>query len=485
MPKFSEQVLSLDLRSLALFRVGLGIYTAVDVLLRLGDLRAFYTDFGVLPRAAVAGEFANYWHISLHMASDAMWWQALLVCLCGAAGLALAVGYRTWTATLICWALSVSIQNRNDPVLDGGDMVHRLLLFWAMFLPLGRIWSVDAIRAGTQAVERAYHFGLGSIALTIQMASIFLIAAKVKSGPQWRKDFSAVWIVLNWDIYTTAIGIWIRQFPGLTRVFTVGAVAVEAVGPLLLFVPWAPARVFALLCMIGLHASFVVVMKLLGFASIMILGWFSLMPGWFWEKLGVPVEMNERWRRWFARLSDILPGGAGWAPLERWPRAMAMICALCLFYVCCWNVRAVFPRFKAVFPHDVDALGYTLRIDQFFFMFAPSPVHEDGWYVVPGRLTDGRWVDAFRGGPLTWDRPASVADSYINRRWRRYLWTVTEAKSAAHRKYFAAYICREWDRRHEEVLQGFDVILMMETANSDYTVTPPKRVVLWQDHKCH
>ena len=473
------------MRSLALFRAGLGIYTAVDVLLRLRDLRAFYTDFGVLPRSAVAGEFANYWHISLHMASDAMWWQILLVLLCALAAFSLTVGYRTWTATLICWILSVSIQNRNDPVLDGGDMIHRLLLFWAMFLPLGRIWSVDAIRSGVQALACSYHYGLASIALTVQMATIFLMAAKVKSGVPWRRDFNAVWIVLNWDVYTTAAGIWIRQFHGLMRFFTIGAQIIEGIGPLLLFVPWAPIRVLAIFFMIGLHASFVIVMKLFGFASIMSLGWFSLMPGWFWDKLGVPLEMNERWRRWFTRLSDMLPGGAGWQPVERWPRAAAMFVAVCLIYVCCWNVRAAYPRFKAVFPNSLDALGYTLRIDQFFFMFAPAPVREDGWYVVPGRLADGRAVDAFRGGPLTWDRPASIADSYINRRWRRYLWIVTEARSAAHRKYFASYVCREWERTHDEVLQGFDVVLMMETANFDYTVTPPKKVVLWEGQKCH
>ena len=117
-------------------------------------------------------------------------------------------------------------------------------------------------------------------------------------------------------------------------------------------------------------------------------------------------------------------------------------------------------------------------------MFAPTPVREDGWYVVPGKLLDGRMVDVFTGRPLSWDRPKLIGDHYINRRWRRYLWTVTRADSAAHRKYFAAYLCRQWDRRHEEVLDSLDIILMHEMANPDYTVTAPDKMVLWQGHKC-
>jgi hypothetical protein len=30
-------------------------------------------------------------------------------------------------------------------------------------------------------------------------------------------------------------------------------------------------------------------------------------------------------------------------------------------------------------------------------MFAPTPVREDGWYVAPGKLLDGRMVDVFTG----------------------------------------------------------------------------------------
>ena len=473
-------MVALDLRSLALFRILLGLFTAGDALHRLIDLRAFYQDSGALPRSAITGEFANHWELSLFLMSDALWWQVFLFALCALAGLAMAAGYRTWIATFAGWLIVISVQNRSEVILDGGDMVQRLLLFWALFLPLGAIWSVESLRRETP--RRPWVLTAGSAALTIQMISIFFFAALLKTGDPWRVNFNAVWYVMQWDVYITPVGVWMRQFPDVLRVLTVGTLIVEGLVPLLLLVPWAPVRVFAIGTLVSFHLGFLVAMKLFMFVSIMIAGWLSLTPGWLWDKLGVPLEMGETWKRRLARW----PSVEEWSPLSRWPWACNRIAALCLLYVLCWNIRSVYKPFERVFPHSLNFPGFTLRIDQYWIMFAPSPVSEDGWFVVPGQLADGRIVDVFRdGAPVSWDRPESVANSYINRRWRRYLWTVTRSDSAAYRKYFAGYLCREWDRRHAEVLESLDIILMYENSLPDLTVSPPQKMVLWQGQKCH
>ncbi len=45
-----RKILGMDLRSLALFRIALGTYVVVDLVLRLGILSESYTDDGFLPR---------------------------------------------------------------------------------------------------------------------------------------------------------------------------------------------------------------------------------------------------------------------------------------------------------------------------------------------------------------------------------------------------------------------------------------------------
>lgn len=56
-----EKLLGFDLRSLALFRICLGILILVDLIVRFQDLKAHYTDFGVLPRHILIEKFLNSW----------------------------------------------------------------------------------------------------------------------------------------------------------------------------------------------------------------------------------------------------------------------------------------------------------------------------------------------------------------------------------------------------------------------------------------
>jgi hypothetical protein len=486
-PRWWQTMLALDLRSLALFRIGLGLFTTGDILHRSADIRTLYRDGGAMPRSAVSGEFANPWHWSFHLVSDALWWQVALFAICALAGLAMAAGYRTRMATLICWLLSVSIQNRNEIALDGGDMVQRLLLFWSLFVPLGAVWSVDAIRLrGAAPTARSWIFSPGSAGLTIQMASIFFFAALLKTGDSWRKNFDAVWYALHWDVYATPIGIWLRQFPDLLRGLTIGTMILEGLFPLLLFIPSAPLRVFVLVSLMLFHVGFVVAMKLFMFAAIMILGWLALMPGWLWDRVGLPLVLNPKWSRRMEALSERLPGGQGWSPAGPWLRGTQVVALLCLLYIMGWNLRQVLPGLERAFPAELNPIASTLRIDQYWIMFAPNPVTSSGWIVAPGKLADGRVVDVFRGGaPLDWSRPAHVADTYINRRWRRYLWTITKREAEAYRKYFAGYLCREWDRHHDELLESVDIVFMQERANPDHTITRATQTMLWQGYRCH
>jgi hypothetical protein len=50
----TQGMLGLDERSLAVYRIGLGLLLSADLINRLCDLRAHYTDLGILPRASLA-----------------------------------------------------------------------------------------------------------------------------------------------------------------------------------------------------------------------------------------------------------------------------------------------------------------------------------------------------------------------------------------------------------------------------------------------
>ena len=54
------------MRSLALLRVGLALLVIIDLVQRSFDLKAHYTDLGILPRWALTHGLGNVWSVSLH-----------------------------------------------------------------------------------------------------------------------------------------------------------------------------------------------------------------------------------------------------------------------------------------------------------------------------------------------------------------------------------------------------------------------------------
>jgi hypothetical protein len=80
-----------------------------------------------------------------------LFFQALLFGIAAVAALAMLVGYRTRLAVFVVWVLVLSIQVRNPFLDSSADDLLRLLLFWAMFLPLGAYWSVDCLRGGSRS----------------------------------------------------------------------------------------------------------------------------------------------------------------------------------------------------------------------------------------------------------------------------------------------------------------------------------------------
>ena len=74
------QLFAVDVRALAVLRMGMAVVILYDLAVRAPDLVAHYTDAGVLPRTARIAMMWDYheaWWMSLHMLSGQAWWQAV------------------------------------------------------------------------------------------------------------------------------------------------------------------------------------------------------------------------------------------------------------------------------------------------------------------------------------------------------------------------------------------------------------------------
>ena len=123
-----EALFAIDVRALVLFRVSLGVLVYLDLLMRVRNLRAHYTDAGVFLRAAAIENFGGQtgrW--SLHLLGGSPAFEAVLFAVAGAFALMLLVGYRTRLATIASWVLLVSLQMRMPLILNGSDILLRML----------------------------------------------------------------------------------------------------------------------------------------------------------------------------------------------------------------------------------------------------------------------------------------------------------------------------------------------------------------------
>lgn len=172
--------LALDLRSLALFRAGLGAILLIDALCRLGSAALLYSDVGVLPRAAAVALIEPA-RLSLHMANGSALFALALTALQALAAAALLFGWRARGAVLLCWVLAVSAAARNPLVVTAGDALAIALLGWGLFLPLHARWSVDAATRREDNPSPEY-FSWPGVVVLAQALCLFLFAALAQPG---------------------------------------------------------------------------------------------------------------------------------------------------------------------------------------------------------------------------------------------------------------------------------------------------------------
>jgi hypothetical protein len=304
-----QETFGIDLRSLGVLRILLGVMLLVDYAVRAASLKAHYTDYGVLPTAyqEAFGLRPYPGRFSFHMWSGESGLQVFLFALAALFALALIIGYRTKISLLMSLVLMISVQNRNIEIETGGDYLLRLVVFWALFLPLGARFSLDA-RAGRARPDKSsgnlkgnQYFSVATIALIAQMAVVYFFSALHKNHPIWRVDHTAIHYALHIDSYDTWLGEILRQHRPLTAALTRLTLGFEFVAPWTIFgagvlglLPGlekafhpvqGSLRTLVTFSFVAFHVGLALSLSLGTFAWFAALIWLGLFPTWAWERL--------------------------------------------------------------------------------------------------------------------------------------------------------------------------------------------------------
>ncbi len=474
----------IDTRALAVFRMALGLLVLADLALRSRSLGAFYTDFGVLPRSALLSQ-ANPLHWSIHLASGDIWIQALLFLIAGVFAVALTIGYRTSIATVGTWLLLVSIHNRMGDVLNGGDFLLRLLLFWAIFLPLGARWAIDSYHAADEDT-RKHVTSVASAALLAQVVLVYATNAAFKlSGNVWL-DGDGLEYVFSLGQFTVFFGDYLAAYPALLQALSHVWLLLIILSFLLIVLPGIWRTGFVALFVLA-HIGMALTMRLDLFPLISIASLVPFVPAVFWDRTVswfTRFKSVETGRRWIAAGAGFVPDGTVSdvpSALSRVKAGLTTLIPVCfLVLVVLWNVQ--FLGYSEVAGHDVvpeqaEPVIDITRTDQYWNMFAPNPLSTDGWIVTPGLLENGTRIDVFHGGTVRWDRPPDISETYPTARWRKYLVGLWR-DDTADRRYFADYLCRDWNSGHDTALENVSVFFMEQPTRIDGHREPITRVQL-------
>lgn len=428
----------------------MALLVLADLAMRAFDLTDHYTDLGALPRESLLGTETGRMlpYLSLHFLGGSVAWQSTLFAIAALAAIAMAVGYRARASTFVVWLLLVSLQNRNPVITYGGDIFLVLMVFWAMFLPTGARFSVDAARRAKSPDEPTQVWSMGSAALLIQLAAIYFFSALHKSGDEWLPDGTAIYYALHIDQLALPLAHWIREFDLPLRLLTFGTYALEIGMPVLLFCPIAfvPLRMLAILGIVALHTGLILTLSLLLFNWIGALSILVALPAWFWD------ELLPRLTRRAA------PAPAGSADDSRPPLSgsipASIVAALSLVFVLVWNVSTLRDKLPSSLETQpalrlAASAGLALRLGQRWEMFSPRPPRQSEWFIVVGRLGDGQRVDLMRDrvGAPSFEKPAHRSDYHLSARWERYFTYADDNDYVDGFETLLDYYCRRWNDR--------------------------------------
>lgn len=224
---------------------------------------------------------------------EVWWWLGMI------AGVTFTIGLFTRTSTAVLWVLIGSMIHRNLLIVNGEDLVIRVILWWGLFMPLGHALSVDerwrirrAIARGETPTPRPLPMMWATRMLQLNIVAIyaFSLPLKIVRDTVWR-DGTAMYFALindNWSRLPWPELIYYRPVS-----MGMSWMALLAEGSFVFLVWPRRTRVPMVLIMTTFHVGIAIVLQNVVFFSLsMVVSYWAFIPA-------------ETSRRWLAKVNTI------------------------------------------------------------------------------------------------------------------------------------------------------------------------------------
>ncbi|MBK7818559.1 MAG: hypothetical protein IPJ60_14235 [Sphingobacteriaceae bacterium] len=229
----------------------------------------------------------------------------------------------------------------------------------------------------------------------------------LKNSSEWHGDASAVYYALSLDQLRLPMGDLLYKHPSLMQWLTKLVYFVEILIPILILLPtknkWVKLSLFALLLVLHIGIGLTLYVGL--FYIINITTALAILPSEFLDRFKILAITN--YQKAKRKSISIIKHGAN--------AFSALILALCLIL----NLSYM-PWYSYELDKPVNVLVNTLRLNQFWGMFSPHIMKEDGWYLHEGYTSEGKLWDLYYDLPYIYsEKPEHLVKNFKSDRWRK------------------------------------------------------------------
>lgn len=247
-------------------RIGFGIIMMMFMIGTAPNWHRFYAADGILSLGDAdldPSRSDNVWCVMAwtdpYMPVEIWWWVGLILTVL------FTLGYQTRLATIGLFIFQSSLIHRNSYVVNGEELVVRMILFYGCFAPWGERLSLDAWIRRTQLIkqkitdhaQRPLPMVWTWRLMQINFIAIYAISLPYKfaQDADWLNGNAIHWTIASDMWWSRGWMSWITlEFNGLFRkAMTWGTVLVEGLFPV--FVCFSRTRVPGALSLIALHVG--------------------------------------------------------------------------------------------------------------------------------------------------------------------------------------------------------------------------------------
>lgn len=398
------------------FDLAVAMLCIADLLLRLRDFSAHYTESGVVPFALrrISPVFQLEF---LHASASGM---AVLFAIALISAMAVAIVKKSLFFIAALWVAMLSIQARNTYIGEGFDVFIRIVLFWLLLFHLER------------SNKQTPPISIVKIGYLLQMVQVYLCSGIYKlQSPMWQGD--ALRRIFQSSIFPRSTSQFLLDYPAITTLASQLIPYVLIASAILLLIPNTYFRRISVVTIVGFHAANAIFLDV-GLFSLA--GIVSCLP-----LLGVQTFSLSSLKQYLR--------SSPWHPV------IMLITIICSTVVIEINAKGVFAPATPtlVLPLTAVQAAEKLGFRQRWSLFTDVTREGNGYFEVRAQgATTSRQV--FSEIPDTSDFSYREVQ-YPSHRWKKFLLTIEHSEHTALRQQFAAYLCRNYAVQNEKIVIQF------------------------------